>query len=43
MLTAFIKFGDGTYSTGTAVDTLNRALRDPQATFWLDMNQPTAE
>jgi len=43
MLTAFIKFGDGTYSTDTSVETLNRALRDEKATFWVDMKQPTDE
>jgi magnesium transporter len=43
MLTAFIKFGDGTYSTDTSVETLNRALRDEKACFWVDMNQPTDE
>jgi magnesium transporter len=41
MLNAFIKFGDGTYSTDTSVETLNRALRDEKACFWLDMNEPT--
>ena len=43
MLTAFIKFGDGTYSTDTSVETLNRALRDEKTCFWLDMNQPSDE
>jgi magnesium transporter len=41
MLTAFIKFGDGTYSTDTSVETLKRALRDEKSCFWLDMNEPT--
>src|SRR5437868_7844890 len=43
MLTAFIKFGDGTLSTDTAVPTLARALRDPKCLFWLDMCKPTDE
>ena len=29
MLTAFIRFGDGTLSTDTSPDVLTRALRDP--------------
>jgi magnesium transporter len=43
MLTAFIKFGDGTHSTDISVETLHRALRDERATFWVDMNEPTDE
>jgi magnesium transporter len=43
MLTAFIKFGDGTISTDTDTPTLNKALRDPHAVFWLDINKPTDE
>jgi magnesium transporter len=43
MLTAFIKFGDGTISTDTAPATLTRALRDPKCVFWLDMTRPTDE
>ena len=43
MLTAFIKFGDGSLSTATDTDTLNRALRDSQCVFWLDMSKPTDE
>lgn len=40
MLTAFIKFGDGTISHDTAESTLLRAVRDPKATFWLDLDRP---
>jgi magnesium transporter len=43
MLTAFIKFGDGTTSTATDEATLIRAMRDPKAVFWLDMSKPTDE
>lgn len=43
MLTAFIKFGDGTTSTATDEASLIRAMRDPKAVFWLDMSKPTDE
>jgi magnesium transporter len=43
MLTAFIKFGDGRTSTATDDATLAAALRDPKATFWLDMLKPSDE
>jgi magnesium transporter len=43
MLSAFILFGDGRVSTATDPDTLNSAVNDPKALFWLDMNQPTDE
>jgi magnesium transporter len=43
MLHAFIKFGDGRVSTYTDEKTLHAAVRDPKATFWLDMNKPTDE
>src|SRR4051795_5141811 len=43
MLTAFIKFGDGTISTDTAPATLSRALRDPKCVFWVDMVKPSDE
>jgi magnesium transporter len=43
MLTAFIKFADGTVSTHTNNDTLNRALRDAGAVLWLDLCKPTDE
>lgn len=43
MLTSFIKFGDGRVSTETDEKTLAAAVRDPKATFWLDMNKPTDE
>jgi magnesium transporter len=41
MVTAFIKFGDGSLSTQTDSATLLRAVRDPQAIFWVDMKKPT--
>jgi magnesium transporter len=41
MLIAFIKFADGSVSTATDHDTLNRALRDPGARLWLDLCKPT--
>ncbi len=40
MLTAFIKFGDGTLSSDTEESMLHRAVRDPKATFWLDLDRP---
>lgn len=43
MLYAFIKFGDGSVSFDTNPETLSRALRDPKATFWLDMAKPSDE
>src|SRR4051812_21828709 len=43
MLTAFIKFGDGTISTDTSIETLTRALREPGCVFWVDMLKPTDE
>jgi magnesium transporter len=43
MVTAFIKFGDGSVSTQSDPATLLRAIRDPQATFWVDMKKPTDE
>ena len=43
MLTAFIKFGDGRISTDTSDENLSAALRDPAATFWLDISKPEDE
>lgn len=43
MLSVFIKFGDGSISTYTDEATLTRAVRDPKATFWVDMNKPSDE
>lgn len=43
MLTAHIKYGDGTVSTDTSPASLTRALKDPKALFWLDMFAPTEE
>jgi magnesium transporter len=43
MLTAHIKYGDGSTSTGSTPEELTRALKDPKAIFWLDMLQPTDE
>lgn len=40
MLTAYIRFGDGTLSTDTSESVLLRAIRDPKATFWLDLDRP---
>jgi magnesium transporter len=40
MLTAFIRFGDGSLSTDASEATLVRAIRDPKASFWLDMDKP---
>lgn len=41
MIAAFIKWGDGTISTDASESSLNRALRDPHARFWVDMEAPT--
>jgi magnesium transporter len=41
VLQAFIKFGDGRLSTDADPANLSAALRDPGATFWLDMVEPT--
>src|SRR5687767_8605307 len=43
MLTAFILFGDGTVSRATDTPTLAKAVRDPQARFWVDMEKPDDE
>ncbi|MDW8262652.1 MAG: magnesium/cobalt transporter CorA [Phycisphaerales bacterium] len=43
MLTVVIRFGDGSISTDTDEKNLIRAMRDPQALFWLDMSKPTDE
>jgi magnesium transporter len=43
MISAFIKFGDGSISTETDPPTLSRAVRDPRAIFWVDMNKPSDE
>jgi magnesium transporter len=40
MLTAFIKFADGSISHETDGKTLIRAMRDPSAVFWLDLDRP---
>jgi magnesium transporter len=40
MVSAFIRFGDGSISTDTDHRTLLRALRDPKAVFWVDMDRP---
>ncbi|MDB5297842.1 MAG: magnesium and cobalt transport protein CorA [Phycisphaerales bacterium] len=42
MLTAFI-LDDGQVSRDTSPAALSRALRDPDAVFWLDMSKPTDE
>ena len=41
MLTAYIRFGDGRVSTDSDPATLAKALRDPEAAFWLDIAKPT--
>lgn len=41
MLTAHIKYGDGTVSTDSSPEALTRALKDDKAVFWLDMFAPT--
>jgi magnesium transporter len=43
MVSAFIKFEDGTISTDSSPDNLARALRDPKAVFWVDIANPTEE
>lgn len=43
MLRAFIKNADGSTSTDTSIESLNRAVRDRQTAFWLDMHKPTDE
>jgi magnesium transporter len=43
MLNAFIKFGDGRISTDASPANLAAALRDPRATFWVDMSSPADE
>jgi magnesium transporter len=41
MLSAFIKFGDGTISMQSDEATLLKAIRDKRAVFWLDMDKPS--
>lgn len=41
MIQAFIKFGDGRTSTDASEAGVLAALRDPNATFWIDMEAPT--
>ncbi len=43
MISAFIKFGDGTISTQATVPNLTKAIRDPYAVFWVDMDKPEDE
>ena len=43
MLTAFIKHGNGRVVRDTSALSLTAALRDPECTFWLDMQKPTDE
>lgn len=40
MIRTFIKFGDGHVSTANDEKTLNTALRDPKAVFWVDFEKP---
>jgi magnesium transporter len=41
MLKAYIKHGDGSVSTDSSEASLARALKDPKAVFWVDMDAPT--
>lgn len=43
MVSAFIKFGDGRLSTDPEPANLSAAIRDPKATFWVDLDKPTDE
>jgi len=43
MLTLYILNGDRTVTSDFSIPTLFAALRDPSATFWLDMVKPTDE
>jgi magnesium transporter len=43
MLTAFARLGDKQISRETTPEALTRALLDPQARLWLDMENPTPE
>jgi len=43
MLSVYIRFGDGRVSQESDSSNLTAALRDPGATFWLDMTRPTDE
>jgi magnesium transporter len=40
MVSAYIRFGDGSISTEADERTLLRALRDPKAVFWVDLDRP---
>ncbi len=40
MVSAYIRFGDGTISTDSDERTLHRAVRDPKAVFWVDLDRP---
>ncbi len=40
MIFAYIRFGDGTISTEADESTLLRAMRDPKAVFWVDLDRP---
>src|SRR5687768_6607640 len=43
MLTAFARYADGKISRETTPEALTRALMDPQARLWLDMENPSNE
>src|SRR5690349_24721139 len=43
MLRAFIKHADGRVSRDTSPEALSAAVRDHDATFWLDMTKPSDE
>src|SRR4051812_12078727 len=42
-VTAYIKFADGRISTDSSPQSLSAALRDPRATFWVDIDKPEDE
>lgn len=43
MVNAFIKYADGRTSTDASPESIAAALRDPRATFWVDMEAPSDE
>lgn len=43
MLKVYIRLKDGSYSTDDSPQSLSAALRDPAATFWVDMSTPNDE
>ncbi|MGN6505173.1 MAG: magnesium/cobalt transporter CorA [Tepidisphaeraceae bacterium] len=41
MISAFIRFGDGSISTDAGIETLKRARGDQHAQFWVDFSEPS--